>query len=184
MMWTWCPECGPSVRVDEDGCCLTCGATATGSAVDAAVAAAGRIAELDVEVSRRGDLVQDERRLHRREEERAGMLQRKLDEAEGREEVLLGERDTARQTLATALGADPGRGLGELAGEVAGRLQDAIGALRASAQMLERSRPWSWADGGEDMKAQAGEWMDECRPILVTIRGILASAPEREDPDA
>lgn len=27
---TWCPGCGPSVRVDEDGCCLTCGATAMG----------------------------------------------------------------------------------------------------------------------------------------------------------
>jgi len=26
-----CPECGPSVRVDEDGCCALCGATALGA---------------------------------------------------------------------------------------------------------------------------------------------------------
>lgn len=28
---TLCVECGPDVRVDEDGCCETCGAQATGS---------------------------------------------------------------------------------------------------------------------------------------------------------
>jgi len=27
---TWCPECGPGVRVDADGCCTDCGADATG----------------------------------------------------------------------------------------------------------------------------------------------------------
>lgn len=26
-----CPECGPDVAVDEDGCCVTCGATSTGA---------------------------------------------------------------------------------------------------------------------------------------------------------
>ena len=30
---TFCPECGFNVKVDEDGCCVHCGATATGSAV-------------------------------------------------------------------------------------------------------------------------------------------------------
>lgn len=29
--WSFCPECGPNVPIDEDGCCVTCGATATGS---------------------------------------------------------------------------------------------------------------------------------------------------------
>ena len=29
---TFCPECGPDVEIDEEGCCLTCGATAVGSA--------------------------------------------------------------------------------------------------------------------------------------------------------
>ena len=33
-MNTFCPECGFGVSVDEDGLCLTCGATAVGSAVD------------------------------------------------------------------------------------------------------------------------------------------------------
>jgi hypothetical protein len=31
---TFCPECGFGVAVDEDGCCVSCGATAVGSAVD------------------------------------------------------------------------------------------------------------------------------------------------------
>jgi len=33
-MNTFCPECGPNVVIDEDGCCAYCGATATGGAVD------------------------------------------------------------------------------------------------------------------------------------------------------
>jgi hypothetical protein len=36
-MNTFCPECGPNVSIDEDGCCVTCGATAIGSAVNEAV---------------------------------------------------------------------------------------------------------------------------------------------------
>lgn len=31
---TFCPECGWNVAIDDDGCCLLCGATATGPAVD------------------------------------------------------------------------------------------------------------------------------------------------------
>lgn len=27
-VWTACPECGPNVRVDEDGCCVSCGVDA------------------------------------------------------------------------------------------------------------------------------------------------------------
>jgi hypothetical protein len=34
--FTWCPECGPDVAVDEDGCCTTCGNGATGPGADAA----------------------------------------------------------------------------------------------------------------------------------------------------
>ena len=33
-MKTFCPECGFSVEIDEDGCCIDCGATAVGDAVD------------------------------------------------------------------------------------------------------------------------------------------------------
>lgn len=32
--WTFCPECGPGVQVDEDGLCVGCGATAVGTALD------------------------------------------------------------------------------------------------------------------------------------------------------
>ena len=34
-----CVECGPNVRVDEDGCCAACGASAMGPWADRAVAA-------------------------------------------------------------------------------------------------------------------------------------------------
>ena len=27
---TFCPQCGANIKVDEDGCCTMCGATATG----------------------------------------------------------------------------------------------------------------------------------------------------------
>lgn len=30
---SFCCECGPNVKVDEDGLCAACGATATGSAL-------------------------------------------------------------------------------------------------------------------------------------------------------
>ncbi len=30
MLNTWCPQCGPDADVDEDGCCLACGATSIG----------------------------------------------------------------------------------------------------------------------------------------------------------
>ena len=33
-MKTFCPECGFGVKVDEDGCCVSCGSVATGPAVD------------------------------------------------------------------------------------------------------------------------------------------------------
>lgn len=36
---TWCPECGPRVACDEDGCCAGCGATAVGDGATAALAA-------------------------------------------------------------------------------------------------------------------------------------------------
>ena len=31
---TFCPECGFDVTVDEDGCCIGCGAVSVGNAVD------------------------------------------------------------------------------------------------------------------------------------------------------
>lgn len=36
---TWCPQCGDGVSVDEDGCCASCGSTATGEGADQASAA-------------------------------------------------------------------------------------------------------------------------------------------------
>ena len=32
---SFCPECGFNIECDEDGCCVTCGATAMGEAVKA-----------------------------------------------------------------------------------------------------------------------------------------------------
>ena len=34
---TLCPQCGYDVKVDEDGCCVTCGGAATGAGADAAI---------------------------------------------------------------------------------------------------------------------------------------------------
>jgi hypothetical protein len=36
---TWCPECGYGVKIDEEGCCISCGVTAIGKGVDQALAA-------------------------------------------------------------------------------------------------------------------------------------------------
>lgn len=33
-MNTFCPQCGFGVKIDEDGCCIHCGSSATGDAVD------------------------------------------------------------------------------------------------------------------------------------------------------
>lgn len=40
---TLCPECGIGVSVDEDGCCVHCGATATGRGVRGALAEIQRL---------------------------------------------------------------------------------------------------------------------------------------------
>lgn len=44
MKQTLCPECGLSVPIDEDGCCITCGATSVGKGADEVIA---RIHELE-----------------------------------------------------------------------------------------------------------------------------------------
>lgn len=40
MIHSFCPECGINVNVDEDGCCVTCGAAAMGPALKDIVPAA------------------------------------------------------------------------------------------------------------------------------------------------
>jgi len=37
--WTgsWCPQCGPDVKVDEDGCCVHCGCDCTGEGAELAL---------------------------------------------------------------------------------------------------------------------------------------------------
>ena len=37
MLKTFCPECGPEVTIDEDGCCIICGSNATGQMVEEAM---------------------------------------------------------------------------------------------------------------------------------------------------
>lgn len=39
---TFCPECGLGVKVDEEGCCVVCGATAEGAAVEEWIASRNR----------------------------------------------------------------------------------------------------------------------------------------------
>lgn len=51
---TFCPECGWTVGVDDDGLCSGCGATAVGSAVDAAVSELATL-RADLETERGGN---------------------------------------------------------------------------------------------------------------------------------
>lgn len=39
---TWCPQCGPDVPCDEDGCCSACGSDAVGDGAEQALAALSR----------------------------------------------------------------------------------------------------------------------------------------------
>ncbi len=46
---SWCPECGPNVMVDEDGCCQMCGSTAMGPGATKAHDLAAKLAEAESE---------------------------------------------------------------------------------------------------------------------------------------
>jgi hypothetical protein len=35
---TWCPQCGPDMPCDEEGCCHSCGAMAVGEGAEQALA--------------------------------------------------------------------------------------------------------------------------------------------------
>jgi len=71
---TFCPECGFGVPVDEDGCCVTCGATATGPAVDELVQPGEPVG--DLLVFRSSENVEHKRCEARiREEKRVQLLQ-------------------------------------------------------------------------------------------------------------
>lgn len=67
---TWCPQCGPRVAVDEDGCCQTCGATAMGEGADAALAAEARAERAEAALGRVREVVAD---LERRAESCRGL---------------------------------------------------------------------------------------------------------------
>jgi hypothetical protein len=58
---SWCPQCGPYVPIDEDGCCAECGADATGPGAEGALQAlenAGRTSGFSwVRVDEKGALV-------------------------------------------------------------------------------------------------------------------------------
>ena len=42
----WCPQCGPGVNIDEDGCCAQCGADAVGPGAEQASAALAALSEI------------------------------------------------------------------------------------------------------------------------------------------
>lgn len=46
---SWCPQCGPDVACDEDGCCVTCGADAVGDGANQAHALRREKIERDVQ---------------------------------------------------------------------------------------------------------------------------------------
>ena len=52
--WTgsWCPQCGPDVSVDEDGCCLMCGCDAVGAGAETALRLRAARDEARAEIAR------------------------------------------------------------------------------------------------------------------------------------
>ena len=81
---TWCPQCGPDVDVDEDGCCGACGADATGDGADrahrwrataeSAVAGAGEWRRLAKLAAAAGNQAEMEHRKFARTSLAAGIL--------------------------------------------------------------------------------------------------------------
>lgn len=56
---TWCPQCGPHVRVDGDGCCESCGADAAGAGADRAIVAIAELERIRRELTRLGERLED-----------------------------------------------------------------------------------------------------------------------------
>lgn len=84
---SWCPQCGPDVGVDEDGCCATCGATAVGDGADTALKLRALVEQLKREYfimdrDHRAKLADRERRIRaaRVEIEISRRQMRELDE--------------------------------------------------------------------------------------------------------
>lgn len=90
---TWCPQCGDGVSVDEDGCCVSCGSTATGEGADQASAArlaAGMVAaRLGCEVDGPTMLRHIERvvRDGQRKDRTIGELMNRLAEVQGHSSI-------------------------------------------------------------------------------------------------
>lgn len=55
---SWCPQCGPHVQMDEDGCCQTCSADAVGPGAWQALDALRERDEARARISRIREAVQ------------------------------------------------------------------------------------------------------------------------------
>jgi hypothetical protein len=56
-IYTFCPECGINTGVDEDGLCVSCGATAMGKGIDELNALRDRIRTLEEETDKLQDQI-------------------------------------------------------------------------------------------------------------------------------
>jgi hypothetical protein len=84
---TWCPICGPGLPIDEDGCCTSCGSTATGEGSDEALAV---LAELESLRAERDEACAEVERLQSGQEvvEACAEARRQAERAERLEKVL------------------------------------------------------------------------------------------------
>lgn len=126
---TLCAQCGPSISVDEDGCCQMCGMDAVGPGVEAVMrwriereawrASALAMEEYAFALALGGDMV------GRRREEAYDLLQRALPDAEGRPEdqTPRSARELRRQKLAK-------------------RIEQRMLMLNAYRKQQERSKTW------------------------------------------
>jgi type 1 glutamine amidotransferase len=89
---SWCPQCGPGVSIDEDGCCESCGATATGAWASRAIEQAAEVDRLKEE--------RDEAKKKVARYKQAVADQLHADMAE-----IVGQRDAAEQRTAEVIAA-------------------------------------------------------------------------------
>lgn len=62
MTASYCAECGPNVKVDEDGCCAACGGNAMGEFADRACAAIAEVSRLKARLKDREKRIRDARK--------------------------------------------------------------------------------------------------------------------------
>lgn len=76
----WCPQCGPDMAIDEDGCCFVCGSDAHGEGADLAKMNADALESAEVLLLREAKIAEEALREAETESKRAEKLELQLAE--------------------------------------------------------------------------------------------------------